>query len=687
MNIVYVSQFRDCSGYAVAARGYLKSIDTYLKDNPGEFDFKVHTVPVENSNNRLTAEEEALISKYEFDSEEEVDQYCKKDYLVVWHMPAPMIYLIHRRSLDPLWRAGLKLITNANRNINLTVWEADDIPQSWVSTYDQLKTDALIVPCSWNQEVFSPRIGDRPCHLLPHVMDDSIVNPVEMPHLGKVLKDKFVVFSMSQWNNRKGFDKLVQSFSMEFSGQDDAILVIKTYLNLMEDYLKQVPLERQRDMIASEIKDLKSSVYMHDGQSSKANILLLADALPFEQISWLYEKSDIFALLTRGEGFGLTIAESLLHKTPVLVPRATGYMDFTHQNAAFFVDGHWSPYLARPEYHCDMNWFEPHILSARKELRRAYEMWKHDSLKEKGAIGYEHVNSLNMDLQTIGRKFIDIVKSEYKIDKDSEKQMADIRVEKNNPKVSFLKRRINNVKTTREKLDLLKDSFKGQECYLVTCGPSLKEYTPEFLKEKLKDKLVIAIKQGYDYVPEIVDFHLFNCNNFKLYEYTNNNPIVLTTAGEPEEIISRNVWTNAQEYDIFMPIVNSNQDFSKALANTKEFDNYTLDKSVERPWGPGIIYEVALFLAEHLGVSDLYAIGWDHEKIGQTESIRFYDGDKDKPDLIRKSDPMRPNEIEKNIELSRDFSNWLKSKNVNVHICTKGSHVHEDVPRKLLEKK
>jgi glycosyltransferase involved in cell wall biosynthesis len=687
MNIVYVSQFRDCSGYAVAARGYLKAIDHYLSQNPGEFEFKIHTVPVENSDSKhLTAKEKALISKYEFSSEEEADHFCKKNYLVVWHMPAPMVYLIHKRSLDPLYRVALKLITNANRNINLTVWEADDIPEAWVKTYDNLKTDAIIVPCKWNQDTFSPRIGDRKCYLLPHVMDNAIVNPVAISGMENILNDKFVVYSMSQWNNRKGFDKLIQSFSMEFSGQDDTILVIKTYLNLMEDYIKQVPMAKQREIIASEIKNLKSSVYMHDGQPSKANIMLIADALPFEQISWLYQQADIFALLTRGEGFGLTVAESLLHQTPVLVPAATGYMDFTHQNSAFFVEGHWSPYISRPEYHCDMNWFEPHILSARKELRRAYEMWKQDSLKEKGMIGWEHVNSLNMDLETIGNNFVNIVKSEYNIEEDQEKPLTDIRVDRNNTKVSFLKRKINQAGSTREKLDLLKDSFKGEECYLITCGPSLKEYTPEFLKEKLKDKLVIAIKQGYDYVPEIVDFHLFNCNNFKLYEYKNNLPIVITTAGEPEEIISKNVWTTAQEYDIFMPIVNSNQDFNKALANTKEFDNYTLEKSVERPWGPGMIYEVALFLTEHLGVSDLYAIGWDHEKIGQTKSTRFYEEGEEEVKLVRKSDPMRPDEIERNIELSKDFSNWLSGKGVNVHICTEGSHVHKDVPRKLLEK-
>jgi len=682
MNIIFISQFRDCSGYAQAARGYLKALDNYLTDNPGAFNFRIHVVPVENSKtNRLTEEEESIISKYEFSSEEELDQFSQKAYTAVWQMPAPMVYFLRSDPQNPFWRSALRLIVNSTKNINISVWESDVLPDSWKQVYEQLNTESVIVPCEWNKKVYSEALGNNKCHLLPYVLDEKIVNSKSIPNMENHLKDKFVVFSMSQWNIRKGFDKLIKAYSMEFSGQEDTVLVIKTYLNLMEGYLQKFPMQKQAELIANEIKATKSTIYMPDGKTSNANIMLLTDTLPFNQLSWLYDQSDIFALLTRAEGYGLTVAESLLHETPVLVPSATGYMDFTHSNSAFFVEGHWSPYVTRPEYHCDMNWFEPHILSARKQLRRAYEMWKHDSLKEKGRIGRDHLLGLELDEKTIGQKLAAIIGSVAET-VDNEKENVIKIPSHDSSKVSFLKNKINNKSTARERLDLLKDSFKGEECYLITCGPSLKEYTPEFLKEKLKDKLVIAIKQAYDYVPEIVDFHMFNCNNFSPYKYEKSQPIVLTAAGEPEEIIRNNVWTNEQAYDIFMPIINSNQDFNKALANTKEFDKYTLDKSVDRPWGPGMIYEVALFLLEHLGVSDVYTIGWDHEKIGQTKSTRYYD-DKEVR-LTRKSDPMRPDEIERNIELSRDFCSWLREKGVNVYIGTKGSHVHSDVPRKMI---
>ncbi len=156
MNVVYISQFRDCSGYASAARGYLKSLDDYLQRNPQSFNLKVHTVPVENSKtNRLNKQETDLLQKYELQSEEEISNFCNKEYLAIWHMPATMVYMLKSDVSNPYWRTAIKLIGSAKENINLTVWEADEVPDEWFSVYDELNTNSVIVPCTWNQETFS----------------------------------------------------------------------------------------------------------------------------------------------------------------------------------------------------------------------------------------------------------------------------------------------------------------------------------------------------------------------------------------------------------------------------------------------------------------------------------------------------------------------------------------------------
>ena len=62
MRLVYLSQFRDVSGYAIAARGYLKALDSYLQDNPDAFELKIYSIIASSS--RLSDEEESLLEKY-----------------------------------------------------------------------------------------------------------------------------------------------------------------------------------------------------------------------------------------------------------------------------------------------------------------------------------------------------------------------------------------------------------------------------------------------------------------------------------------------------------------------------------------------------------------------------------------------------------------------------------------------
>ena len=93
MNIVYLSQFKDTSGYASAARSYLKSLDVYLQSEINPFKLKVHHIKVESVKS-ISKEDEDLIDKYIFSSEAEVDEFIKNnEFILVWHQPPPMLTL------------------------------------------------------------------------------------------------------------------------------------------------------------------------------------------------------------------------------------------------------------------------------------------------------------------------------------------------------------------------------------------------------------------------------------------------------------------------------------------------------------------------------------------------------------------------------------------------------------------
>jgi len=333
MNIIYLSQFTDSSGYASAARGYLKALDKYITTTDAEINFRIKSFSVEKGS-KLDKVELDLIEKYDIKTEEELESITSGPYLLLWHMPPPFItWGKAKGDHDKDWGAVRKLIDNASRNVNLTVWEADTIPATFNKTYDYYDTAAVIVPSKWNKEIFTKHAPGKNIYLVPHVLDQDIVNPKAFLQIEQ-FADKFVISSLSQWGERKGFDNLIKAFCMEFGHQKDVVLLIKTYGILMDDFVKKVPLEEQKKQIAAEISSIKRQISLPAGEEDPeknqptAPIILVTDILPYEHISDIFDKSDLFALLTRGEGFGLPIAEALMHETPVLVPDQGGHVDF-----------------------------------------------------------------------------------------------------------------------------------------------------------------------------------------------------------------------------------------------------------------------------------------------------------------------------------------------------------------------
>ena len=686
MNIVFMSQFRDSSGYASAARGYVRALDSYLKNNPSSFSLKLFTIKIEEGS-KISANDDEVLKKYEFQCSEEISEYTRKEYLILWYMPAPLVFRgDHTGTFGPQWFNVKNLIENSAKNINMSTWEASSLPKDWNFTYKRYNTKSIIVPSKWNVDVYSECFKEQKCYYLPYVVDEDIIAKPKSSNLISNLENKFVIFSLSQWINRKGFDKLIRSYCMEFKDQKDVVLLIKTYGQLIK--APGAPsIESQNKAIMQEAQAYKNSVFLDNMQTPKTSILIIPDVLPYEQISSIYQRADLFALLTRGEGFSLPTMEALLHKTPVMVPDKGGHIDYIHHDAAYFVEGHWSPYINRPEYTCDMNWYEPHVLSARKGLRHAYELWKSNKkeLEKKGEIGYNHVRNMGFDKDSIGKKLFDILYEEYMEISKINFPISDIRKEISNfpikERTRSLKNIIKNLKTYKEKIMCLKDVYKGEECYVLTCGPSLNEYDKEYLKEKLKDKLVVSIKQTYQDFKDIVDIHLFNSCNYTPFQYDEyNSPIAIGCAGELEFDIRQTTWRQ-QEMDIFLKIAchSGNKKLSDTLAIKKDFDNWTFDKTISRPWGPGLMYEVVFYLLEYLGVSKIYTIGWDLEQPGTTKSNHYYQNEN--INIIRKADPMSKREIEFNIETSKEFYNWLKKKDIDLLIATQNSHVHESIPR------
>ena len=393
MKVVYMSQFRDTSGYAVAARGYLHALYDHIQTNKLNVELRALAFRFEEEMAGTVPEQhEALLRELEFSTLEEAQTYVnnnKEEYILVWHMPAPALRIIERAGGserlydDEKWRAAKLLVENCKFNININAWEADSYPAEWKTTYEKYNTRFAMVPSDENLRTFRRSFPEIQAFKIPHVLYDKKagdINPIKS--LEEVIRNKFVIFSMSQWDIRKGFDRLLYSYFMEFKNQEDVILILKTYTGLVKAFYQHNDIDTQFRQIASEISSVKQSIVLEGGKHPTAQVALICNALPWNNIEWLYSVSDLFALMTRGEGFGLPIAEAAKRNLPILATDEGGHNEILQHaiippagefTATYPVDSIKSPYIGKYGYTCDMNWNEPLINSGRRQLRKAYE--------------------------------------------------------------------------------------------------------------------------------------------------------------------------------------------------------------------------------------------------------------------------------------------------------------------------
>jgi len=232
----------------------------------------------------------------------------------------------------------------------------------------------------------------------------------------------------------------------------------------------------------------------------------------------------------------------------------------------------------------------------------------------------------------------------------------------------FLKKNTNQ----KEKLKILKNSFKGFKSVLISCGPSLNDQDKNKLNELLKSRLVLSIKQSFDLFSQFTDFHFYNCANYKKYDYSKHKPIVFE---------SSTVFGGIGNADLLFKIPQG-MDYDNSLCRKKNINDWTLEKEPHnRCFGPGIEYEIVFFAAHHLGVSELTTIGWDNKLIndGDPDKQHFYDKDEgSNNDWIQankvSSNSHSVNFLEFEEKITSDFiinfSDWLLQNNCKLKIIS-----------------
>ena len=361
-NIIYVGQFTDASGYGNAARKYLNMLDKYLDKN--SYNLRVYNSSYEKGI-FCSDKDLQIIKKYELKNDEIESYVTKNSYTAIFHLLPWDAFL----KKEDIYKNAI-IHRNAKQKINISYWEADRLPKYWRNIFNDNLYDKVIVACEWNKEIYSKDIK-TPIDIIP-------IPFIKRQEIVKKQNDIFTIFSLSQWQQRKGFDILIKAFYQEFYDHDDVKLVIKTY---RYEASGQDPAIEKKAILQNAI-EYKNSVDLYLEQKIKCKTEIITGIIGYDKLISIYENADVFCLPTRGEGFSIPTAEAALFGLPTIIPNIGGHLDFLEKSSNFYIDSFYQPVADMRNGNlfssAEMNFVEPKILSLREQLRKAYNLWKKD---------------------------------------------------------------------------------------------------------------------------------------------------------------------------------------------------------------------------------------------------------------------------------------------------------------------
>lgn len=215
-------------------------------------------------------------------------------------------------------------------NALYTFLESDRLQRGWVDVANTF--DFLMVPCRANAEAMVRSGVQKPILLCAPSCDAEVFKkeyaPLELP---EQFAGRTVFYNICQLSGKKGIDALLRSYYAAFADcPDDVLLVLKTYVNMMDR-------RNDLDIIREYINMVK--VKCRIPAKSLPPVLPIIYTMSDDEIHGLHTRGDAYVCSSRAEGWGLPVFDALGHGNTVITNTHGGLKDFVRQENALIYGG------------------------------------------------------------------------------------------------------------------------------------------------------------------------------------------------------------------------------------------------------------------------------------------------------------------------------------------------------------
>jgi len=262
--VLYQTAIAQPSGFAMAARGYIKGL----------------------------TENKVLVSYNYLKGTNEEEPECDDDVVNAicedhGNMKMPQV----------IWAQAPFFNKNSGKyKIGHCEFEGDTVPPLWIESVNQM--DEIWVPTNWDREKFRKAGATCPIYVFAQGIEADYFHP-DLPPMRFEVKENFKFICNAAWDPRKNLLNLIRAFKMEFTKDEDVCLIIKTM-----------------DIgLGGEIKDELDKL---NYDKNSGQVYVKEEVFKKEELGTFYTAGDCFVLPTHGEGWGLPVFEALACGIPVI---------------------------------------------------------------------------------------------------------------------------------------------------------------------------------------------------------------------------------------------------------------------------------------------------------------------------------------------------------------------------------